>query len=172
MLRMMMVRALAASLMMVASGLLWSGCDRSMVFDQSVSVKGRSWHRAVQYPFLVTIDDTVSAYNLYINLRHTGDYPFANLFLFLHSSLPDGRTSTDTLELVLADTRGRWYGSGLGDLLWYRVPYKRGVQLAQSGVYRFSLEQAMRNEALPAIVNVGFRVERVQILEAKGVEQK
>lgn len=172
MLRMIMVRTLAVSVIVVALGLLWGGCDRSMVFDQSVSVKGRSWHRAVQYPFLVTIEDTVSAYNLYINLRHTGDYPYANLFLFLHSSLPDGRTATDTLELVLADARGKWYGSGLGDLLCYRVPYKRGVQMSQSGVYQFSIEQAMRNQALPAIVNVGFRVERAQILEAKGVEQK
>lgn len=152
--------------------LLWGGCDRTMVFDRSVTVKGRSWHRAVQYPFLVTIEDTVSAYNLYVNLRHTGDYPYSNLFLFLHSSLPDGRLATDTLELVLADARGKWYGEGLGDLLSYRILYKKGVQLAQRGVYRFSLEQAMRSEALPAIVNVGFRVERAETLEGKRVEQK
>ena len=142
--------------------LLWVGCDRTMFFDESVSVQGRSWHRAVKYPFLVTVNDTTSAFDFYVNLRHTGDYPYSNLFLFLHSSFPDGRTSTDTLELVLADSQGRWYGSGLGDLLWYRIPYKRGVKFPLPGVYQFELEQAMRVEALPAIVNVGFRVETSQ----------
>lgn len=171
-LRMKLFRKPAIAALLAALVLLWAGCDRAMVYDQSVPVKGRSWHRAVQYPFLVTIEDTVSVYNLYVNLRHTGDYPYSNLFLFLHSSLPDGQLATDTLELVLADSRGRWYGEGLGDLLSYRILYKKGVRLAQSGVYRFSIEQAMRSEALPAIVNVGFRVERAETIEEKGVEQK
>ena len=82
--------------------------------------------------------------------------------MLFRSDLPDGRTATDTLELVLADSQGRWYGSGLGDLLWYRIPYKRGVKFPLPGVYQFKLEQAMRVEALPAIVNVGFRVETSQ----------
>ncbi|MBK9478712.1 MAG: hypothetical protein IPN99_07715 [Bacteroidetes bacterium] len=38
--------------------------------------------------------------------------------------------------------------------------FKKGVRFRKTGTYRFTLEQAMRVENLPLIMDVGMRIEK------------
>jgi gliding motility-associated lipoprotein GldH len=69
---------------------------------------------------------------------------------------PDGRASRDTVEIFLADKEGKWLGEGSGNIYDNRVLFKRNVIFPLSGTYRFEVEQAMRQESLPEIMDVGF----------------
>ena len=136
------------------------GCDSSMVYDKSNPIKNSLWNRNSKQEFFVEIKDTASYNNIYINFRHTGLYPYSNLYVFLKTILPSGQSNTDTLEMILADDNGRWYGSGLGDIKSYSIPYRNKVKFMHSGLYVFEIEHAMRDIDLKGILNIGVRVEK------------
>lgn len=138
----------------------WS-CDSNRVFEQNVDIPGNGWHKDSVLYFNVDIEDTLSAHSILLNLRHESDYPKQNLYLFINTVAPSGQGIKDTFELMLADEKGRWFGSGLGDIWDFHKVFKYNVRFPVSGIYRFEIEQAMRYESLPNIQSVGLRVETI-----------
>jgi len=64
------------------------------------------------------------------------------------------------MEIVLASTKGEWFGSGAGDIFDLKVPIKKNTRFVLPGKYQFSFEQGMRVDPLPLIMDLGFEVEK------------
>lgn len=142
-------------------GLFLTSCDSNKMFEQYIEVENGVWKKENLAKFTVNVTDTTNAHNLYINVRNQGDYQYSNLYLFVTIQGPDGGTSTDTVNCVLADKRGKWLGKGVGNLWDLRLPYIGGFKFAQAGTYTFTYEQAMRVEnGLEGITDLGLRIER------------
>jgi gliding motility-associated lipoprotein GldH len=137
-------------------------CDSSRIYDKSKDIENEKWSKDEPVKFDVQIDDTVSYNNVYINLRNTGDYNFSNIYLFLSTIYPDQKISIDTIECILADDKGKWLGSGLGDIKDNQMLLKKGVRFHQTGIYTFEFEQAMRIDELEGIKSIGIRIEKMQ----------
>ncbi len=138
----------------------FSSCDSKMIYDKNAGIPDNTWDVANKIKFELTISDTISGNNVFINLRHAGFYPYSNLFLFINTTFPDGKTTRDTAECILADDKGKWFGEGLGDMWDARILFKRNVRFSQSGTYIFEYEQAMRVEKLPGVMDIGLRIEK------------
>ena len=136
-------------------------CDMNRVYEQNVDIPGQSWNRDSTLFFNVDIEDTLSAHSILLNIRHNSNYPKQNLYLFINTVAPSGFSIRDTFELMLANEKGIWYGSGLGDIYDFQAPFKQNVRFPHAGTYRFELEQAMRYNLLPEIRTVGLRIERI-----------
>ena len=145
---------------MIASVLSLSSCDNSVVFEDNVKLPENRWEQKNAIQFTVDIQDTINPHNLYINLRNAGGYQFSNIFLFFTTTSPSGKMERDTLELTLADASGKWLGDGMGDIWDNRQLFKRDFRFPVSGKYNFQLEQAMRIDPLPQIMDAGIRIER------------
>lgn len=94
-------------------------------------------------------------------LRHTPSYPYDNMYVFLTTVYPQGQIKTDTVNLLLADAKGIWLGSGMGDLYDLKIPLKRQFRFSKAGTYKIQLVQAMDIDPLPEIVDVGFELVKV-----------
>lgn len=139
-----------------------ASCGRSSVYDQSLEIDESGWHEDSIMVFDdVMITDTVSPFNFYINLRHSEDYRYSNFYLFLNTTLPNGHTSRDTIELLLADNSGKWFGNGFGHIKDNRVLVRNGLVFPLTGNYKFTIEQAMRedDQVIEEVKNIGIRVE-------------
>lgn len=136
------------------------GCNEDLVFENNRRIPGNEWNRHDKPVFEVEITDTISAHNLLINLRNTGEYPKSNLFLFVSATSPGGASTRDTLEFILAEPSGKWTGRGFGSVWQNRFFYRQNVRFPERGKYVFEFEQAMRIEDLPGILDVGLRIER------------
>jgi gliding motility-associated lipoprotein GldH len=137
-----------------------SSCDSKRIYEDNAEIPNNTWDSDQKIKFEVTITDTVSGNNVFINLRHAGFYPYSNLFLFINTTFPNGKVTRDTAECILADDKGKWFGKGLGDLWDARILFKRNVRFSQSGTYIFEYQQAMRVEKLPGIMDIGLRIEK------------
>ena len=137
-------------------------CDPNRIYEKNIKIPDGIWYKDHKVSFEVFIDDTASAHNLYMNVRNTSLYPFSNLFLFIETRAPSGHAIRDTFEVILADDRGKWLGSGLGDIWDLQQIYKRNVRFAQRGNYSIQYEQAMRMDRLPFVLDTGLRIERVK----------
>lgn len=146
--------------------LLLASCDPDRVYEENIKIPEGIWD--IDYPvvFELEITDTASLHNVYINVRNTGMYQFSNLCLFLITTFPDGTTQKNNIECTLADKKGKWLGSGLGDIWDNQILFSEGVKFPQKGTYKFVFEQAQRYgerayiENLPFIMDIGLRIER------------
>jgi|TARA_B110000116_G_C16505586_1_gene433225 gliding motility-associated lipoprotein GldH len=153
------IKILGLSLLVV----LTSSCDSNKIFEEYIEVENANWKKENIASFEFNAKDTTTAHNLYINVRNTGTYSYSNLYLFVTMQGPSGGLLKDTVNCILADNRGKWLGSGVGDLWDLRIPYVGGFKFAQSGNYIVTLEQGMRVEAgLEGITDIGLRVEKVK----------
>lgn len=136
-----------------------AGCTEVM-FQETQEVPNKIWEVGSNFQFDVEVVDTMKSYDFYIDLRNGSDYPYANIFMFVNTTFPSGKTARDTVECILADKSGRWLGSGLGDILDNHILFKENIRFPNAGTYRFEFEQGMRTESLPEILDVGISIEK------------
>ncbi len=139
--------------------LLFAGCSRSTLFTQAVNFHD-SWPKEKAAKFVVPVKDTLSPFNFYINIRHTGKYRFSNLYLFMQTRFPNGTYTRDTLEIILANVQGKWLGKGWGEIKEEHVLLKSKLKFPMIRNYEFLVWQAMRVDTLKAIRSVGIDIEK------------
>lgn len=146
--------------------LLWlmvmvSGCsDPNGVFDQNTSIGNRNWSYVNPIKYNVKIDDISVPYNLYLNVRVTGDYKYSNLFVLVHTTGPQLKPEVMRYEIHLASNTGEWLGSGTGNLYSIRESFKTNYRFPVKGIYHFEIEQNMRDNPLHEVSDMGMRVEK------------
>ncbi|MBX7181228.1 MAG: gliding motility lipoprotein GldH [Bacteroidia bacterium] len=139
---------------------LLGSCRNPAMFDENQEIEGSQWKIAQKPKFSVVIEDTLQNTDVYLNLRNSSCYPYNNIFLFVNTTFPNGKQAKDTLECILANEKGQWLGDGLGDIWDNRILFKKNVRFPQKGTYTFEIEQAMRVDPLPCILDVGWRLEK------------
>lgn len=135
-------------------------CDPHMVYDQYVPIDNGLWRWVDAREFKVDIKDTTSFHNIYLQVRHSVEYPLSNLYMFVHVKGPTGQLLKDTVNMILTAPDGRWNGSGTGKLRELQLLYRSQTQFGVSGTYVFTIEQGMRNPELP-VTDLGIRIEKV-----------
>lgn len=133
-------------------------CDNQAIYEKNQAISNRSWSYDEKPGFDVHIDDNKAKYNVFINLRHSNEYDFSNIFVLLHQK---GNKLIDTAyrkEITLAQPDGRWLGNSAGSL--YEIQYlaKENFIFPDTGIYTFNIEQNMRENPLKYIVDVGIKV--------------
>jgi gliding motility-associated lipoprotein GldH len=146
----------AAFLSLILIGL---SCDKDMVYDHVVTFSRQGWAGGKAVEFDLPVNDTKKAYDLLIHLRNSGDYKYSNIWLFIEAKSPDGNLVRDTFEIKLANDAGIWMGKGLGNVYELLVPYKKNILFPTRGIYQVTIWQAMRDETLEHLLNLGLRLQ-------------
>ena len=154
---MMRTTIIHKTLLWGALALLLTACDGSVFYDRQQSVDEHGWLPTEAVDFDVEVQDTTTVYNFLVDVRNSISYPYANTFLFLQTTFPDGSTARDTLEFPLADDSGRWLGKRTGR--YTRFYFRRNARFPMEGNYRFSFTNGMRDSAITGLKDVGLRIE-------------
>ncbi len=135
-------------------------CDSGMVYDQYEQTEQGMWSWQDAKEFEAVISDTISMHNIYLQVRHSVEYPMSNLYILVHVKAPSGQHLTDTINMVLAAPDGKWTGKGNGNIRELMLLYRKQTKFRVPGTYVFTLEQAMRRAELP-VTDLGVRIERI-----------
>ena len=142
--------------------LLFAACDKNGVFEDNVEMPNRSWSHASPVLLHPEVGNVEQKHNIYVNLRHTNDYPYENLWVKINTVFPSGKHISSDVNLPLADKAGNWHGSGLGEVINAQIPIQSNAILPDTGKYTFEIIQNMRIDPLPEILSVGLRLETVE----------
>lgn len=82
--------------------------------------------------------------------------------MFIDTHFPQGIHTQDTIELILADNTGKWYGKGFGKIKEYQVLIRKAVTFPVTGIYNIGIVQGMRDKNLQGIEDVGIRIEKMK----------
>ncbi len=143
--------------MTIIACFLFLSCGGPTVFDRYQQIEGRYWEKEKEYFFTFEIDDTTYTYDLSLEIRNNNLYPYQNLWIFWDEKQPSQTILKDTIECILADDYGKWFGKGIS-LYESSFPLRSGYYFAEKGSYTFSFRQGMRNDKLPGIQEVGLKV--------------
>lgn len=155
-------RRTLAMLAAILATLAMTSCT-SESFDKRSVIPEAEWKQEDRVAFDVDINDTVSPYLFGIGLRHLENYRYSNLFVFLHTRMPNGNLTHDTIECTLATPEGRWIGKSSGSMRDMNITLNENLVFPLRGTYHFEIEQAMREPVLKGISDIGIYVERQRV---------
>lgn len=137
--------------------LCFSSCTHQEAYYRFHSFDNSVWHKDSVACFEVSVADSLSAHDVFLEIRNNNAYPYKNIWLFVDFELPSGSVRKDTIECILADEFGKWYGNGLS-LYNLTVPYEENLIFPQTGIYTYKIRQAMRNDILTGISDIGVKI--------------
>ena len=135
--------------------MLWN-CTGRAIYDNHCEIGSHGWESYDKQAFLIDVPRT-GVYDVDMFLMHDNDYRYRNVWLFIEYLSSGDTLVTDTVNCLLADTYGRWYGGGWGAYYQYEQRLKEAVRL-DSGRYEVYIAQGMRERNLKGIAAVGLRV--------------
>lgn len=143
-------------------------CDKTQIFDEYHTIDD-GWHRDSIITFNFEQKASKVPVNLFINVRNNDDYEFSNLFIIVKMEQPKGKIHIDTLEYQMANPDGSLMGEGWSDIKESKLWYKEKATFPESGNYKVSIQQAVRQtgkvsgvERLNGITEIGFRIESLE----------
>jgi gliding motility-associated lipoprotein GldH len=158
-----MTKGINKYLFLIVFLFIWQlyACNKNIIFTDSIALPGEEWDLENVIFFKPQIIDTTTSDNIYLTIRTGSSYPFRNIWLFVTTTSPAGKSITDTLQYMLADEKGKWYGKGFGDIHELNLPFKTMVYFPRKGAYSFGIRHGMRAEKLKSVYDIGLRIERV-----------
>jgi gliding motility-associated lipoprotein GldH len=145
---------------LLAALFVFASCNKNVVYSEYHNFSSLEWKMADKVVFEPEITDNQSLNDVSLMIRHTETYPFRNIILFVTSHYPDGKVITDTMDVMLANSKGEWEGSGAGDIYDLKVPIKKNVRFPLAGKYKFEFQHGMREQTLPELMDFGMEIEK------------
>ncbi len=146
------------SILILLGIFMFSACSSNNIINEYKTIDNEGWNLNDTITFDVDIPDISSTYTFDVNIRHDVNYQFQNLYFFTVTQFPDGNTVKDTIEVFLAKKNGEWLGSGYGAVKTIKNRIMQQARFKQSGLYKFSFIQAMREKQLKYIKEIGITI--------------
>lgn len=138
--------------------IICASCTDAAFYEENKSIDKRNWDYNDLQEFAVHIEDSTAKYDVFINLRHTGGYDYANIYLLLHQNGSGLQDTAYRKEITLAELDGRWLGRSAGTLYEIQALAHQDFIFPDTGTYHFALEQNMRQNPLSDIADVGIKL--------------
>lgn len=139
--------------------LLAVACTPNEDYSKMHTISQYEWHRSDSLDFDVFVDDTTAVYDLYITIRHNNDYDFSNLWFYLHTNYPSGKSGHLRKQVKLADNKAlKWTGECMNTICSAKFPIVRNLHLSEVGQYQFRINHVMRTNPLRGVMDVGLHL--------------
>lgn len=146
--------ALAAAALALCAACSYNPDDYSC-FSDIDPVEG--WRYGSTFVYMPQVADSVVHGRLELLVKHTNDYPYANLWLELESQKVNSKghleVVRDTICVELADKFGNWHGSGPGTSFQFTHPVDSNYTLINQAPLK--LRHIMRPQSVTGIEKVG-----------------
>ncbi|HQW92238.1 MAG TPA: gliding motility lipoprotein GldH [Ferruginibacter sp.] len=151
-------------LILAAAGCLFTvSCSQIDVYEKHTVIPAYEWQNSFSATGDFLITDTVSAYSIYLVIRHTDAYQYNNIWLNIGLQPPGDSMYIQKVNLSLGDDANGWEGSGMNDI-WELRKLLNGEprRFKQAGKYQFTISHIMRDNPLLHVMSVGLRVEKIK----------
>lgn len=133
---------------------LVSSCnDKNYTYYENYTMSHEKWAANQPLSFVFNIDDTNTTHEIGFTIRYNNDYDYQLLYLFIYSTLPDGKEIIDTASCYLFKPDGKPYGTG-NRTKELHIAYGT-LTFPQKGKYTMRIKHAMRSDTIKGINSIG-----------------
>ncbi len=140
--------------------LLLLSCNKNKVFDKHHDFDGNKWGKTDIVTFDADIDKVDQEYDIFVAVRHTTAYAFANVIVDLTIETPAGEKRTMQHSLIIRSADGKFLGDGLGDIYDISIPVFKKMLFKYPGKYKFTLENKMHLVEMPDLMSIGIIIKK------------
>lgn len=137
-------------------------CSNNIAFDKSKNINDSTWNYLDTLNYYFDVEHTNKTYNVFIQLKTTNNYRYSNLFIFTKIKGPKNESLVDTVDCILANKEGKWYGKENSNQWYNKLMFRKRIRFPEKGKYCFSFIQAMRENNLKDITNFGLIIEEAK----------
>jgi len=143
--------------------ILFTSCtDNTVLVNDMRDLPNAKWKYDEIPDFSFTINKTNIYHQIDLKLKVFKNYPFENLYILAHIKDPEGKSTTQRLNFILADITGKPTGTVSGNSISYELPLIKSFKASKSGVYFIALEQNMRDSVINGVQSIGVKVKEGQ----------
>lgn len=136
-----------------------AACSTDAIYTKAFRFKNSKWGLNDHPKFIVEIKDTTQLYDFIFTLRSTTDYAFSNLWIFLRTTPPYGKSVREPFEIKIADPKGNWIGNKSGTVVENELSFKRR-KVPFKGKYIFELDQAITQKKVDELLDISLEVRK------------
>ena len=136
-----------------------TGCGPNYIFQKEYKINEGAWTYSDTIDFRVSISDTLAIYNLYLEIEHSTEYSFQNLYTNIYTKFPNGQRLQKLVSLELANRGGIWEGDCSSQFCTLNIPIQQGAFFNEIGEYVITLEQQMRVDPIPGVRSFALKIE-------------
>jgi gliding motility-associated lipoprotein GldH len=136
--------------------------DKSM---QLHNINNASWSSADKPSFSFEITDETALYEMAFMVRHTNDYKYNNLFVNVSYNAAGIAGEKKHVEIPLTNSNLAWSGKMFNNIVETYVTAKilPDSITIKKGTYTFTIENIMREDPLPQILQIGLMIQKHKI---------
>ena len=135
-------------------------CQSDTIFRKYYQFDDYQWDKDKNIIFNVNINDIKSKYDVIIAVRHTSQYPYANLQINLTFYSPSGQERTKDHNLFLRNNDGSFKGSVMGNIYDMEFEVLKKINFTEQGTYKFEINSLMPKYTTPALMDIGLIIKK------------
>ncbi|MBS1730405.1 MAG: gliding motility lipoprotein GldH [Bacteroidetes bacterium] len=140
--------------------IVFTGCHSFNAYEYTTPFPKHNWPTSEKVTAHFINTDTAAFYNIFAVIRHTGAYHFNNIWVNISTKAPADTTTSQQLNLKLANNSQGWLGTYFDDIIEHRIQINPFPVKLKEGEYTFTLQQIMREDPLQEMMNAGIRIEK------------
>jgi gliding motility-associated lipoprotein GldH len=137
----------------------FSCSKEKVILEKEIDVKESiGWMFSDSLSVDFSISDTNRLYAMRLQLNHTPDFNFENVYTRIHTLFPDGKLSAQLLSLSLTKETGAWAGQCNKTNCKVEIALQEQIIFPAQGNYKITIAQFMRTDTLSGIGNIRFQL--------------
>lgn len=142
-------------------------CSQKEVYYQYEELKNGKWNQTTECVFYIDSAsyDSLQSYDILLEVVHNNSYKYQNLWIgyTLELDADSIYTNKQEKEYIIADSEGKWYGSGFVSSYQISMPLLKNVYFDKGNVrknHRIRISHRMTDNPLIGIEKVGIKIEK------------
>ena len=145
--------------LLVLISIFFSCSKEKLILENEVDVEESiGWMFSDSLSVDFSISDTNRLYAMRLQLNHTPDFNFENVYTRIHTLFPDGKLSSQLLSLSLTKETGAWAGQCNKTNCKVEIALQEQIIFPAQGNYKITIAQFMRTDTLSGIGNIRFQL--------------
>ena len=157
------MKLLIKAILLLSIPILLASCGKNYLYQKEININPQGWSYQDSLNFEFNIADTSTVYNIILEIEHTTEYRFQNLYVQIHTKLPNGERNTQTLSLELAAKSGMWKGDCNAETCLTTIPLQEQIFFQKTGKYQITIEQFMRINPLKNVRKIALKIEKTNL---------
>ena len=149
---------------MVLFFFLLLSCQESPIYEEAKVVDPAHWTWDSKKEFEFIISDTTIFYDIILQVDHSTNFSFQNLYVNIGTFYPGGQEREQVLSLDMANLAGKWHAQCSADLCELDIVLQEKAFFKKMGNHTLSIAQNSRIDSLSGIHRLKLSLFQSEIL--------
>lgn len=141
-------------LIAIAPVLFATACQSECIEIGNSKIDESGWAYRDSLEFIIEAEDTSQLYDLILELTHSNEFSYQNLYVRSTTHFPSGNSVKDPISLNLGDLSGSWNGDCSGSTCVAPILLRAHFRFSELGAHRIVFEQFSRMPEIKGIMEM------------------